>query len=761
MHTVGSRALAALALVLSLLVVPAHAAHADAAGLGGDYVTLAAQARVLDTRNGTGGLTGARGPGSTSTFPVLGVGGVPASGVRAVLVDVTPVGPSSATYLTLWADGAARPATSMIQASAGETLSASAVVPVGANGRIALYNNAGSTHVVVDVQGWFTATTTGGGTGGFVPVTQARLVDTRAGLGAPAGAVAPGGAVTVTIGGVPDGAPSAMLDVVVPSAGTGGYWDAAPAGTTAWSSVLQFGAGTTSSASAVRLAADRRVTFVNRSTAPAHLVLTVTGYFAAASSQGAGLRPVTARLIDTRTTGVPVLAGETVDIPVAGTNGLPTNAIAGAVVNLTVVGQSVAGHLRAWPAGQPEPTGTSIVNFPAAGARSGLAVVPAGPDGAIRVRNVSGAQIHLVADLQGWFAEPIPRVPVAQSTAMTIRHVKDGTSVWGSLAYAYVDDEGQLVTLHQPDASFFSNTYETVLSGPGEFTGPPALAQIAGSRVQVAAQRLDREVWTRAQTSASTPTQWTAWSDLGGSMAAPPVSATFEDGTPAWLAVDGNGRIWLHIPDGTTRHWRSLGDWNMLHGIAVIPISNNRLRIFGIDGVGDVKTAVITRDGFLWRWSSVGPSEFTGPPVVVAYPGDRARVIGRTADGALLTKLSDADGSFSGDWQPLGGIVAAGQPSAVLEPQSGRTEIVVRGTDNEIYRNEETGAATNTWSGWSKVFDGVDPTGNDPTAVALPTFNANLSWFVAFRDPNGNLRIYAFAPPSSASASSVGRAVTP
>lgn len=762
MHTVGVRALAVLVLVLSLLIVPTQAANADLAGLGGDYEPLAAQMRVLDTRNGTGGLTGTRGPGSTSTFPVLGVGGVPASGVRAVLVDVTPVGPTSATYLTLWADGTARPGVSMVQAGTGETFSTSAVVPVGANGRIALYNNAGSTHVVVDVQGWFSTTSGPSTGGGFLPVTQTRLVDTRSGLGAPRGAVPPGGSVTVTVGGVPDGAPAAMLDVVVPSASTGGYWDAAPASTTAWSSLIQFLAGTTSSAAAVRLPSDRRVTFVNRSSAPAQLVLTVEGYFASHWSEGAGLRLAQARLIDTRTTGITVPAGETVDVPVAGTNGLPTRAIEGAAVNLTVVGQSQAGHLRAWPAGTPEPTDTSLVNFPAAGARSGLAVVPPGPDGAIRVRNVSTAPIHLVADLQAWFADPISRVPAVRSTAMNIVHVPSATSVWGSLDYAYVDSDGYLVALHQPDASFFSNTQQTVLSGPGAFTGLPSLARVPGGRAQVLAQMTDSKVWTRTQTSASTPTQWSPLSDLGGSMAGPPVSATFQDGTAVWFAVDQRDRLWYHTPDGTTRYWRSLGHSDIEPGIAVAPIYGNRLRIFSLDSRGAVQTAVFTRSGFLTPWTSLGGSGFTGSPVVVAYPQDRFRVIVRTADGALATKLSGDDGAFPPvDWEPISGMVAAGQPSAVLEPQSARTEIVIRGTDGEIYRNEETGAVSGAWSGWTKVFDGPDPTGTDPTAFALPTFNANLSWFVAFRDPRGNLRIYAFAPPSSPSAPSVGRAVTP
>src|SRR5882724_12226287 len=107
----GRTILVALALVLAALSVPrGPAAHADAAGKGGDFVPLSPSVAALDTRNGTGGVTGVRTAGSTSSFPVLGVGGIPAVGVSAVLVDVTVVAPTAGTFVVLWADGTDRPA---------------------------------------------------------------------------------------------------------------------------------------------------------------------------------------------------------------------------------------------------------------------------------------------------------------------------------------------------------------------------------------------------------------------------------------------------------------------------------------------------------------------------------------------------------------------------------------------------------------------------------------------------------------------------
>src|SRR5262245_46986667 len=101
----GTTMVAALALAIVALAVPrGPAAHADAAGKGGDFVPLTPSVQALDTRNGTGGLSGARTAGSTSSFPVLGVGGIPAAGVSAVMVDITAVSPTVATALELWAD---------------------------------------------------------------------------------------------------------------------------------------------------------------------------------------------------------------------------------------------------------------------------------------------------------------------------------------------------------------------------------------------------------------------------------------------------------------------------------------------------------------------------------------------------------------------------------------------------------------------------------------------------------------------------------
>src|SRR5688500_8263598 len=133
--TVFRKLRATLAAVLVATVVPvagAQAVHADAAGKGGDYVAVASSPVVLDTRSGVG-ATGERGQASTTTFTVTG-GAVPTTGVGSVVLRISLLNPTEATWAVLWPDGQARPGTTMISAGVGEDISNVAVVKLGPQG---------------------------------------------------------------------------------------------------------------------------------------------------------------------------------------------------------------------------------------------------------------------------------------------------------------------------------------------------------------------------------------------------------------------------------------------------------------------------------------------------------------------------------------------------------------------------------------------------------------------------------------------------
>ena len=93
--------------------------------------------------------------GSTIAVKVTGTAGVPSSGVASVVVNLTVTEPWAAGYITGYAKGSQRPPTSNVNFDAKQTTSTLAVLPVGTDGRIALYNGApGATQLVADIAGY-------------------------------------------------------------------------------------------------------------------------------------------------------------------------------------------------------------------------------------------------------------------------------------------------------------------------------------------------------------------------------------------------------------------------------------------------------------------------------------------------------------------------------------------------------------------------------------------------------------------------------
>ena len=106
-------------------------------------------ARVLDTRT-SGGPIGAA---ATRSLGVLGLGGVPSTGVRAVAMNVTVTDGSAPSVLTVWPSGQARPVASNLNWMPGDTRPNLVVSATGVLGAVDLYNLAGSVQVVADVIG--------------------------------------------------------------------------------------------------------------------------------------------------------------------------------------------------------------------------------------------------------------------------------------------------------------------------------------------------------------------------------------------------------------------------------------------------------------------------------------------------------------------------------------------------------------------------------------------------------------------------------
>ncbi|HWM20651.1 MAG TPA: hypothetical protein VNO51_13250 [Ilumatobacteraceae bacterium] len=108
--------------------------------------------RALDTRN-PGVFAFA--PGQSRNLRVAGVGGVPATGVGAVAMNVTATQPTETGFLTIWRSGRLMPEASSLNFVAGQTVPNAVISDVSAEGEVTIHNPFGNTHVLVDITGWF------------------------------------------------------------------------------------------------------------------------------------------------------------------------------------------------------------------------------------------------------------------------------------------------------------------------------------------------------------------------------------------------------------------------------------------------------------------------------------------------------------------------------------------------------------------------------------------------------------------------------
>ncbi|WP_182111775.1 MULTISPECIES: N-acetylmuramoyl-L-alanine amidase [unclassified Actinotalea] len=347
--------------------------------------------RVLDTRP----LAESLGPDSRRDVVVAGVGGVPAD-AKAVAVNITAVNSSTITHLRAWPAGQSRPGASVLNADAARSASASGVtLGVGGEGKISLYNSAGSTHVLVDVTGYYT---TSGGSGYAQLGTAARVLDTRT----TGGRMSDGQRRSVTVagqGGIPADATAVVMNVTSVVSGGNGYVSVVPAGAAAGqtSSVNHLPGTDVANRTTVPLNGGK--VDVLLAGAPANVVLDVVGWFGpGATGRFTPIAPV--RAFDTRAGGGPIGAGQSRTFPMSSVAGLPATARAAAITLTTTQQTSPVTYLTVWPAGAGRPP-TSDLNTGRGRDQANNAVVGLSPAG-VQVYNNLG-QTHVLADVYGFY----------------------------------------------------------------------------------------------------------------------------------------------------------------------------------------------------------------------------------------------------------------------------------------------------------------------------------------------------------------------
>jgi hypothetical protein len=386
--------------VPGLAVAPAAASSA----VGASFVPLG-PVRVLDTRTGTGGHSGPVGPGKAISLQVSGVGGVPASGVTAVVLNVTATDPTASSFVTVYPDGRTRPDASNLNFTRGETIPNLVVTPVGADGKVDFYNSAGSVNLIADLAGYYTDSGGGSLLGSLGPV---RVMDTRNGTGVAKAPVGPGKAISLQVsgvGGVPaSGVTAVVLNVTATDPTASSFVTVYADGQARpVASNLNFSRGETiPNLVVVPVGADGKVDFYN-SAGSVNLFADLSGYYTAAGAGFAPLGPV--RVMDTRNgTGVakaPVGPGKAISLQVSGVDGVAASGVTAVVLNVTATDPTASSFVTVYPDGGTRPVASNL-NFTRGETIPNLVVVPVGADGKVDFYNSAGS-VNLVADLAGYY----------------------------------------------------------------------------------------------------------------------------------------------------------------------------------------------------------------------------------------------------------------------------------------------------------------------------------------------------------------------
>lgn len=411
-HRRGVRLLGTLVLVVGATGGVLGSAEKVAAVAAAYHATT--PQRLLDTRIAFGVA------GTVKTTP-----GVPtevalpadSAGADAVALNLTVTEPDAAGWATAYPCGLDLPLASNVNFRAGQTVPNLVIAKPGANGEVCVVTSVAA-HLVIDLQGWFPA-------GSYEPLpAPQRVLDTRTGA-VPRLAI---GVPTVLVDTDSDDAVVANVTVVDPDGP--GYLTVYPCGSTPpITSNLNFVVGDVVANLVIAHPGAGGVCAV--ASAPTDVVVDLQGGIPVGSGYSS-ITPV--RMADTRSPiGVAVAdrvaPSQITELSFPVVSGIPVVADT-AVVNVTATDASAPGYLTVFPCDESPPLASNL-NVAPGDTRPNLVVTRIGAGGTICV--ITSAPMHVVVDLQGWFAGSSPPPP----TSPPERQHVDRTAglVMGYLAY--------------------------------------------------------------------------------------------------------------------------------------------------------------------------------------------------------------------------------------------------------------------------------------------------------------------------------------
>jgi hypothetical protein len=347
--------------------------------------------RLLDTRTVAGSRVA---PGQTVTLPVSGRCAVP-TGTQSVAISVTAVDTAAAGFVTVWSADQPQPLASTITWSQpGEVRANGTIVQLSPTGAISLFSSA-ATDIVVDVSGVFSAASSAR-TGRFVPMTPARLVDTRT-TTRPKAMTAVGVRLPSQ---VPADAMALAVSITTTESSGAGFFSAYPTGSARPNaSVLNTtGPGQTVAATAIVPVGELGLDVFTQ--AGDHVIVDVFGYFTGASApmsaDGLFVASTPTRVLDTRTGGVPVYTNGSMRVNYAGVTG---GTVAAIVANFTATQSRGGGFVTAFPTGTAKPFVSSL-NYVVGQSVANMGIVASSTAG---VSLYANRTTNMIVDVTGWF----------------------------------------------------------------------------------------------------------------------------------------------------------------------------------------------------------------------------------------------------------------------------------------------------------------------------------------------------------------------
>ena len=246
-----------------------------------------------------------------------------------------------------------------------------------------------------------------GSQAGLQPMPPVRLIDTRSNLGT--GRLIAGLPRRVTVAGragVPAGSLAVLANVTVTAPSGSGYltvWNCSA--TMPVVSTLNFSAGATvPNAATIPLdGSGAMCVFANTDT---DFIVDINGYYSTSSNgHYAPLTPI--RVLDSRNgLGTParLQAGQTVELPLGGTAGIPSDASAVAV-NVTSINPTSDGFVTAYPCSSGRPVASNL-NPQVGRVRPNLVIAPLSTSGSICLYTHS--EVDLVVDVLGYISDNVP-----------------------------------------------------------------------------------------------------------------------------------------------------------------------------------------------------------------------------------------------------------------------------------------------------------------------------------------------------------------